>query len=106
MLPDILNQPPIPPNPLHEPLILILLTIPTQIARKPIQRRTIQRHKVAHQHLLLVFVPPHQRDVFAHKRVLAQVRIDLAELDAETADLYLVVCAACAFDDAVREVST
>ena len=46
---------------------------------------SLERDKVADQDLLLVFVPPHERHVLPHERVLAQMRVDLAELadDAE-----------------------
>mmetsp|Transcript_20815 Transcript_20815/g.52699 ORF Transcript_20815/g.52699 Transcript_20815/m.52699 type:complete len:513 (+) Transcript_20815:1960-3498(+) len=65
----------------------------------------LHRHKVGNERLLFVGVTPHQRDVFAHVRVLRQERVDLTKLNAEAADLDLVVCTADALHRAITHVA-
>ena len=66
-------------------------------------RSARRRCHIGHQPLVAGAVFAGQHDRLAHRRVLGQPRLDLAQLDAEAADLDLVVDAAEELDAAVGQ---
>ena len=74
-------------------------------ASAPAARR-IRRHGViGHQPLVARRVLAGQHHRLAHRRMLRQPRLDLAQLDPEAADLHLEVVAAQELDVAVRQIA-
>ena len=65
----------------------------------------VVRHDVGHQPFVAGAVFAHDHGAAAHARMLAQTGFDLADFDAETADLHLAIAAADEFDVAVGQAA-
>jgi hypothetical protein len=82
------------------------LIVSLAFADKGLELFAVDGNKVANQHLLLVLVTSNKGDVFPHERVATEVSVDLTKLNAEAADLDLIVGATRTLHGAIRQIST
>ncbi len=82
-----------------------VLHIREPVVMKPALPFPVFGDDVADQARLFVTISPHERLAVANKRVLAEVAVDIVQLDAEATDLDLIIGAAHTFHIARVKVS-